>query len=99
MQGFKVYPYNMSSYTCAPCKHHYTTNITYLLKVSVAPRFAICKYLGGDSAILVILHTYRHGTSLDTCHMPSRGIGDINSIQTAAWCPQSGPSSVVIMDP
>lgn len=77
---------------------YYSTNNSYLLKVSVAPRFTICKYLRGDSAILVILHAYRHGTSLDTCHMPSRGVGDIYSIQTTAWSPQSGPSSMIIVD-
>lgn len=81
-----------------PFNNHYNDN-PYLLKVSVGPRFPISEYLGGDSAILVILHAYRHGASLDTRHMPSRGIGDIDSIQTTAWCPQSGPPSMIVVDP
>lgn len=60
--------------------HPYSTNNSYLLKVSVAPIFTVSKYLGGNSAILVILHAYRHSTPLDTCHVPSRGVGDIDSI-------------------
>ena len=91
-------PVSMWMQQYKPSNHHYNDN-TYLLKVSVAPWFAISKNLGGDSAILVILHAYRHGASLDTCHMPSRGIGDIDTIQTTAWCPQSGPPSMVIVDP
>lgn len=91
-------PVSMWMQHCTPFINHYNNN-TYLLKVSVAPWFAISKYLRGDSAILVILHAYRHGASLDTCHMPPRGIGDIDSIQTTAWCPQSGPPSMVIVDP
>lgn len=78
--------------------HHYSTYNSYLLKVSVAPRFTISKYLRDDSTVLVILHAYRHGTSLDSCHVPSGRVGDIYSIQTTAWSPQSGPSSMVIVD-
>lgn len=86
-----------------PPAHHLTKNqtpnISYLLEVSVAPRFTIGKYLRGDSAILVVLHAHRHGTSLDTCHMASRRIGDVNSVQTAARRPQSRSACVVVMDP
>lgn len=79
--------------------NRYCSNSSYLLKVCVAPGFTISKYLGGDSAILVILHAYRHGASLNACHVPPRGVGDIDSIQTTAWRPQSGSSSVVVVDP
>lgn len=90
-------------FNCTCSKHlicyQYDTNNSYLLQVSVAPRFTISKYLRSDSAILVILHAYRHSTSLDTCHMSARGIGDIDSIQATAWCPQSRPPSMIVMNP
>lgn len=73
--------------------------MSYLLQVCVAPRFTICKYLGGDSPILVVFHTHRHGSSLDACYMTTRGVSDIDSIQATARCPQGRPSSVIVVDP
>lgn len=79
--------------------HYYSSTNSYLLKISVAPRFTISKYLGGDSAVLVVFHAHRHRASLDTCHMASRRVGDIDSIQSTARCPQCGATGMVIVDP
>lgn len=71
----------------------------YLLQISVAPRFAVGEYEGCDPAVLVVLHAYGHGSPLDARHMPPRGVGHVDSIQAAAWRPQSGPAGVIVVDP
>ena len=83
---------------CTKCAIAERLEDSYLLQVSVAPWFAISKDPGCNSARLIILHPFWHRAPLNPCNVSSRGIGDIDPVQSAAGWPETGPPCLVIED-
>lgn len=73
--------------------------LTHLVKVRVAPYFAIGEHAGHDAALLVNVGPLTHGSPLKAGQAPVEEVGDVDSCQAAAGQPEEGTAHLIINDP